>query len=132
MIRELDRVASSKQRSYGPRMNGINTGIGSFLLAAMLLGAGCEKPKPSAPAADFAKRHGCPASRVETLENTSNRMLVTGCGESELYVRRCANRTLAAPPEDKPRQPRSEEEAKFSPATSAPPDSSGCAWSREQ
>jgi len=109
-----------------------NSSYRSWLaLATTLLSlTGCSKPKPNAPTQDFARRHQCPATRVETEKVGGDRMRVTGCGESELYVRRCENRGSASPPFDS-HQPVTEGEAKSS--LPQPLNSEqGCAWARQQ
>jgi hypothetical protein len=92
---------------------------------------GCSKRQPNAPTQDFARRHQCPVSRVESAKEGSDRLRVTGCGDSELYVRGCGNRARAVPATE-PRQPITEAEAKFSPAPEAPFSEPGCAWTRQQ
>lgn len=57
-------------------------------------------------------------------------MRVTGCGESELYERRCENRGAASPPVES-HQPLTESEARMSPPRSSSNDP-GCAWARQQ
>ena len=101
------------------------------LFVALLLALGCSKPRPFAPTDAFASRHACPESRVERIDEGENRVRVTGCGESEVYVRDCENRPSASPAGKERRAPLSENEARFSGAPSAPAET-GCAWSREE
>ncbi|HEY0463657.1 MAG TPA: hypothetical protein VGC79_05585 [Polyangiaceae bacterium] len=58
-------------------------------------------------------------------------MRVTGCGESELYVRRCGNRSGTLPVNES-LEPVTEAEARFSQRTQPPFSEPGCAWTREQ
>jgi len=90
----------------------------------------CSKPKPNAPTQDFARRHQCPVGRVETSKEGTDRMRVSGCEESEVYVRSCANRGGALPPVES-HQPVTEGEARR-PLPQAPLSEPGCAWAREQ
>jgi hypothetical protein len=60
-----------------------------------------------------------------------DQMLMTGCGESEVYVRSCGNRD-AALPNSEAHQPVTEAEAKFPSAAQPPFNAPGCAWSRKQ
>ena len=99
------------------------------LIATCLCLAGCNKPQPNAPTQDFARRHQCPVGRVESAKEGSDLMRVTGCGESELYVRSCGNRGAAPPPTNM--QPLTEGEAHLQ--TPQPPaGDQGCAWAREK
>ena len=91
---------------------------------------GCNKPKPNAPTQDFAQRHRCPVKSVKSMQEGSDRMRVTGCYESEVYVRRCGNHGGALPPRDS-RQPLTEAEARISAPGPLPQSEPGCAWSRE-
>ena len=101
------------------------------LATTLLCLPACSKPKPNAPTQDFAQRYRCPVKSVSSAKEGSERMRVSGCGESELYVRRCGNRGGAMPPSDA-HQPITEQEARV-PRTAPPPLSEqGCAWSRQQ
>ncbi|HYQ47217.1 MAG TPA: hypothetical protein VER11_34840 [Polyangiaceae bacterium] len=100
------------------------------LATALLALAGCNKPQPNAPTQDFSRRHQCPATRVENEKIGSDRMRVSGCGESELYVRRCENRGGASPPIES-HQPVTEGEARSS-LPHPPLSEQGCAWARQQ
>ena len=91
---------------------------------------GCNKPQPNAPSQDFARRHQCPATRIQSSKEGLDRMRVTGCGESDLYVRSCENRGGASPPFES-HQPVTEGEAHNS-LPHPPPSEQGCAWAREQ
>lgn len=93
--------------------------------------AGCSKPQPAAPTQDFARRHDCPVGSVEADKEASNRMRVTGCGESEIYVRTCGSRGASFPESDA-RQPMTEAEGRHSSPRRPAFDGSGCAWSRQQ
>ena len=122
--------ASGNQLIRGPMQTLFTRGwlaMGTMLLCL----AGCSKPQPNAPSQDFARRHQCPVKRVESAKEGSDRMRVTGCGESELYVRSCENRAGAFPVNDT-RQPVSESEARLSPPAPPPYGVPGCAWAREQ
>lgn len=104
------------------------------LLVAVLLAAACSKPKPNAPVRDFATRHSCPVGSVDFYEQGKDRMVVNGCGHSEVFVRECGNSTSYRPPGVPPRQPVSEEEARLHSRSSYEESSmnqSGCAWSRD-
>lgn len=100
-----------------------------WALAPLLCLAGCNKPQPNAPTQDFARRHQCPVSRVESTKEGADRMRVTGCGESESYVRSCETRGGALPPNDS-HQPITEGEA-HSALPHSPQSEQGCAWARE-
>ena len=89
----------------------------------------CAKPQPSAPVQDFARRHRCPVSLVESLKEGSSRLRVSGCGESDLYVRSCENKAPAAPASPA-QKPLSEAEVKFQPPSQPPFMEQGCAWTR--
>lgn len=100
------------------------------LAASFLCLIGCNKPQPNAPTQDFARRHQCPVKTVKFSKEGADHMRVTGCGESELYVRSCANRAAVLPPSPSP-QPMTEGEARL-PRTAPPSSEPGCAWAREQ
>lgn len=91
--------------------------------------SGCSKRPPNAPTQDFARRHQCPVTTVKSTEEASNRLRVTGCGESEIYVRSCENKPVAFPASEA-HQPILEAEAKNSPPL--PLSEQGCAWTRQQ
>jgi len=104
-------------------------GLVLVLAVTLPMTAACSKPQPNAPSQDFAQRHRCPIGSLESIKEGTDRMRVSGCGESELYVRSCENPAGAQPP---PRadQPMTEGEARLSqprPAYGEP----GCAWTRE-
>ncbi|MBN2192110.1 MAG: hypothetical protein JW751_04780 [Polyangiaceae bacterium] len=106
--------------------------VGLLLVTSVLLAVACSKPREFAPTGDFARRHGCPASRVETIKERSDRVRVNGCGASEVYVRECENRASLVPPSE-PHLPPNEADARHSPDSFNPaPGEVGCAWSREQ
>lgn len=100
-----------------------------LVLGAATVGLACGAAKSFAPASDFAHRHHCPESRVAVDRDGADRALVSGCGASELYVRRCATNPGSAPPKSTPR-PLLEPEA-FDGPGSEDRGTSGCAWSRE-
>jgi hypothetical protein len=100
-----------------------------MLTVTILCLVGCSKPKPNAPTQDFANRHRCPVTRVQSSKEGADRMRVTGCGESDYYVRSCENRGAVAPPPEQ-RQPLSEAEARIAPPN-PPVGGQGCAWERE-
>jgi hypothetical protein len=100
------------------------------LAATLLCLSGCSKPQPNAPTQDFARRHQCPVKSVRSETEGSDRMRVTGCGESEVYLRTCGNRGAVAP-RSEARAPISESEARYSSAH-PPSAQTGCAWSRKQ
>jgi len=101
------------------------------LSAAFLFLSGCNKPQPNAPSQDFARRHQCPIKMVESGKEGSDRMRVTGCGESEMYVRRCESRGGALPA-NVAHQPLSEADANLPQPSQAPFSEPGCAWARQQ
>jgi hypothetical protein len=101
------------------------------LATAFLCFTGCNKPKPNAPTQDFAQRYRCPVKTVTSAKEGSDQMRVTGCGESELYVRRCGNRG-GAMPANEGHQPLNEADAKSPPPAPAAYGEQGCAWSRQQ
>lgn len=103
-----------------------------LLLAALLLASACGKPNASAPTEDFVRRHACPAKSVETIEEGRHRVRVTGCGESDIYVQDCANRSSQGPGEPATPMPLSESEARSSRTSTFAPAEAGCAWSREE
>jgi hypothetical protein len=100
------------------------------LATTFLCLTGCSKPKPNAPTQDFAQRYRCPVKAVTSAKEGSDRMRVTGCDESEVYVRRCGNRGGALPAVES-HQPPTEGET-HSAATPPPFSEQGCAWSRQQ
>jgi hypothetical protein len=109
------------------------TRLSVVIQAAMALfgPAGCSKPQPSAPIQDFARRHHCSVSAVDSDKEGSDRMRVSGCGDSEIYVRMCE--TGGAPlPQNDARQLITEAEAKHSSARQATGSPGGCAWTRQK
>ncbi len=115
-----------------PRDRTALTPAAPLLLVAMLTASACSKPWASAPTEDFVRRHACPASRVETTKEGSDRARVTGCGDSEVYVRDCANRSSSFPGKPEPRAPLTESEARGLGSGNTGPAETGCAWTREQ
>lgn len=104
-----------------------------LMITIVLFSAACSKPKPSASAQDFARRHQCPVQTLESDQEASDRLRVTGCGKSEIYVRKCEKSRAAFPATDS-RRPVDEAEAR---ATHTEQSRStlgeeGCAWSRQQ
>lgn len=98
---------------------------------ASLYSVGCSKPEPNAPTKDFARRHHCSENSVESEKEASNRMRVTGCGESEVYVHSCENRGVGLQVSES-RQPITEAEAKHNSPRQPPLGEPGCAWTRQQ
>ena len=98
--------------------------------ATFLCFVGCNKPQPNAPTQDFAHRHQCPVGRVESVKEGSDHMRVTGCGESEMYVRSCERRDVALPPRES-HQPVTEGEARTAQPQQAFTEP-GCAWARQK
>jgi len=101
------------------------------LAAAFLCLTACSKPQPNSPTKDFARRHQCPVSSVESTKEAWDRMRVSGCGESELYVQSCSNRGGALPANES-RQPLSESEARLGLSARPTNAEQGCAWARQQ
>ncbi len=101
-----------------------------YPFALLIAASACSKPRAFAPTDDFVRRHGCPAKSVETMKEGSDRVRVSGCGQIEVYVNGCANRSATFPPPTERRPPVSESEARFS-SESPSPHGVGCAWSRE-
>lgn len=102
------------------------------LAATSVLGSvSCGKPQPSAPTQDFAQRHRCSVGEVEVDKETSNRMRLTGCGKSEVYVRICESGGPPPPPNEV-RQPITEAEAKHTSIRRETFSREGCAWTRQQ
>jgi len=102
------------------------------LVTATALGlAGCSKPQPNAPSQDFARRHQCAVSAVTSDKEASNRMRITGCGESEIYVRNCENSRPSAPVAE-PRQQITEAEVRHASPRATSFSEQGCAWTRQQ
>ena len=101
------------------------------LATTLLCLSACSKPKPNAPTQDFAQRYRCPVKSVSSAKEGSERMRVTGCGESELYVRSCGNRG-GAMPANVAHQPLNEADAKSPMPAQAPYNEQGCAWARQQ
>lgn len=90
----------------------------------------CSKPEPAAPTKDFAQRHQCPVKAVETDKEASDRMRLSGCGQSEIYVRKCENRPVSVP-EPQTSQLITEQEARHTPRYRPTFNESGCAWTRQ-
>jgi hypothetical protein len=99
--------------------------------ATVLCSVSCSKPQPSAPTQDFARRHQCAVTAVESQKEAPNRMRLTGCGESEIYVRNCENRGVSYP-DPQVSQPITEAEAKHSSPRRSNFNEQGCAWTRAQ
>jgi len=68
---------------------------------------------------------------VETDKEASNRLRISGCGQSELYVRKCENRQ-ASFPERNVSELITEQEAKHTPRNRPTFNETGCAWTRER
>jgi len=102
-----------------------------LLLGALLLAAGCSKPRQFPPTSDFTQRHGCPSRSVQTTHLSSDRVLISGCGESVEYVRDCANSGAASSPGAESPRPVMESEAR-NPPDPFPNNQGGCAWTRER
>ena len=101
------------------------------LATTLLCLTGCSKPKPNAPTQDFAQRYRCPVKTVSSAKEGSDRMRVSGCGESALYVRSCGNRGGALPANIAHQAP-NEADAKSPLPAQAPYGEQGCAWARQQ
>ncbi len=103
----------------------------TLLLPLVLsLAAGCSKPREFPPTSDFSQRTGCPARNVQTTHLSSDRVLVSGCGERADYVRDCANGGIQPSSGAESQRPVLEAEARNPPAPF--PSPGGCAWSRER
>jgi hypothetical protein len=103
------------------------------VLPALLIAAACSKPRAFAPTDDFARQHDCPASRVHHSEEGQGRVRVSGCGQSEIYVRTCENRAASVPPaKERPAFVTEQDQRLSGDQFAAAPGQVGCAWSREE
>jgi hypothetical protein len=93
---------------------------------------GCAKPKPAAPTADFMRRHSCPESKVKTLTEGSDKMRVTGCGSTEVFVYQCVNGSSHIGGEPTVPSPQPDPEPRSSQPSPTTTLGGGCAWSRQR
>jgi hypothetical protein len=106
--------------------------LGRSIVLFCLGALGCNQPKPDAPTADFIRRHECSEGKVSTLKEGPERMRVTGCGQTEVYIHECANGSVQPPSRSELSVPPPIAEPRVTPQPSNIPNQVGCAWSREK